>query len=326
MRVAIIYNDPGEGNVAALDVLIQRDAVMQALTGAGHHCVPIACTLDLESLRGALRTTPVDCVFNLVEALEGTDRLAPLVPLLLDVMGIRYTGCSASTLLRTADKIAVKESLRERGLPTPEWHDVRGARSTPAGRYIVKPRFEHASVGIDDASIIDIDCIPDLMTFVQSKQAQTGLRMFAERYIDGREFNIAMLESVDGDAAVLPPAEIDFSAFPEGKPRIVGYDAKWSEASFEYGATPRRFAFPDSDRPLLEELIDLAQSVWSTFRLNGYARVDMRVDSKGRPWVLEVNANPCLSPDAGFAAALDECGMGYPGGIERILAVACRDR
>jgi D-alanine-D-alanine ligase len=121
---------------------------------------------------------------------------------------------------------------------------------------------------------------------------------------------------------VLPPAEIDFSALPEGKPHIVGYAAKWHAASVEFQQTPRRFEFPDSDAVCLGQLSELALRCWRLFDLRGYARVDFRVDADGQPWILEVNTNPCLSPDAGFAAAVDRAGLPWYAAIARILRAA----
>ena len=122
-----------------------------------------------------------------------------------------------------------------------------------------------------------------------------------------------------GRAAAAPPAEIDFSAFPPGKPRIVGYAAKWRDDCFEFQHTPRRFDFDPSDGPLLERLRGLARECWRLFGLRGWARVDFRVDAAGQPWILEVNANPCLSPDAGFAAALARASISFDEAIRRIL-------
>jgi D-alanine-D-alanine ligase len=102
--------------------------------------------------------------------------------------------------------------------------------------------------------------------------------------------------------------------------RIVGYRAKWDESSDEFQNTPRRFDFPPQDAALLERLKSLAVQCWEGFGLNGYARVDFRVDGAGRPWILEINTNPCLSPDAGFAAALQASGVAFTAAIARILA------
>jgi D-alanine-D-alanine ligase len=124
---------------------------------------------------------------------------------------------------------------------------------------------------------------------------------------------------------VLPAAEIDFSAFPAGKPHLVGYRAKWEEDSFEYQNTPRTFDFPPQDGPLLARIGQLARACWRLFGMRGYTRVDFRVDQAGQPWILEVNANPCLSPDAGFAAALQRAGIAYHTAIARILDAARYD-
>ncbi len=146
---------------------------------------------------------------------------------------------------------------------------------------------------------------------------RTGRPAFAEEYIEGREINLALLTG-PGGVEVLPATEIDFSAFPAHKPRIVGYLAKWQANSFEYNNTPHCFNFAASDRPLLDCLEDLARQCWSLFMLRGWGRVDFRVDQQGRPWILEVNANPCLSPDAGFAAALQWAGIEFDAAIKRI--------
>lgn len=144
---------------------------------------------------------------------------------------------------------------------------------------------------------------------------------FAEEFIDGREFNVPMLDGPDGPQ-VLPPGEMDFSTFPEGKPRIIGHRAKWHESSFEYNNTPRSFDVREQDRGLVDQLRQLSLDCWRLFDLRGYVRVDFRVDRAGRPWILEVNANPCLSPEAGYAAALDEAGVSYDEAVRRILESA----
>ena len=123
---------------------------------------------------------------------------------------------------------------------------------------------------------------------------------------------------------MLPLAEIDFTAFPEDQVRIVDYQAKWDETSFAYHHTPRRFVDEAAEPILCRQLRELALRCWSLFGLRGYARVDFRVDGSGQPWILEVNCNPCLSPDAGFAAALAPANIGWPDAVARILEDALR--
>jgi D-alanine-D-alanine ligase len=119
---------------------------------------------------------------------------------------------------------------------------------------------------------------------------------------------------------VLPLAEIVFAEYPADKVRIVGYPAKWEEDSFEYQHTYRRFDFPPHDAPVLRRMMELAKVCWHTFGLRGYARVDLRLDEAGQPWILEVNANPCLAADGGFVAAARQAGWSLAELIQCILA------
>ena len=136
--------------------------------------------------------------------------------------------------------------------------------------------------------------------------------------MDGREFNLSLLAK--GTAAeVLPPAEMVFLDYPPGKERVLGYRAKWVPEAFEYSHTARRFDFPPEDLALIEQMKEIALRCWALFDLRGYARVDLRVDEDSRIFVLEINANPCLTPDAGFAAAVARAGISPAQMVQRIL-------
>src|SRR5260221_3800681 len=102
-------------------------------------------------------------------------------------------------------------------------------------------------------------------------------------------------------------------------PRVVASAAKWAPPSFEYKNPSRGYDFPAAGAALLERLSATALACARLFDLHGYARVDVRVDAAGTPWVLEVNANPCLSPDAGFAAAAAAAGLDGPAVLQRII-------
>jgi D-alanine-D-alanine ligase len=169
---------------------------------------------------------------------------------------------------------------------------------------------------MDAAAVVESASVAEVQAAIHSSEASWKRPFFAEEYIDGREFNLALL----GEGPfVLPPAEIDFSAYPTDKPRIVCYRAKCDTSSFEYHHTPRRFDFPPSDRQMLNRLLALSRECWRMFGLRGYARIDFRCDAGQQPWILEINTNPCLLPEAGFAAAFSQAGISYEAGIQRIL-------
>jgi D-alanine-D-alanine ligase len=326
MIVAILHNEVSDvASPDEQDVLAQRDAISEALRSLGHQPISIPCTLNLEAAREHLVQLRPAVVFNLVESLGGSDWLMHSATALLDVLGLPYTGSPTEVILATTHKLLAKKRLRDSGLPTPPWIELDHIAKpqvkkplAPGTRYIIKSVWEHASVGLDDQSIVVAASDSAILQRLADHNAATGRVSFAEQYIEGREFNLSLLAD-SNDVEVLPPAEIDFSAFPSGKPHIVGYHAKWDADSAEYQNTPRRFEFPRSDGPLLGQLAELARASWQLFGVRGYSRVDFRVDAFGRPWILEVNTNPCLSPDAGFAAALSRAGINYPAAIDRVL-------
>ncbi|MCE5269140.1 MAG: hypothetical protein LLG00_14790 [Planctomycetaceae bacterium] len=323
MRVAVLHNAvAADAPPEDQDTLVQAEAVGAALGRLGHDWVRVPCTLDLGSLRAELTRLRPDAVFNLVESLADADSLLYLPAALMDAMSIRYAGNSTEALFLTTHKLLGKQRMREGGLPTPDWFvvpDSAGDRAIDAGKsWIIKGVWDQGSRGLDDDAVLTGVERASLIERLEQRRDGTGRPCFAEEFIEGREFNLAVLGGPDGPES-LPPAEIDFLEFPSGKPRIVGYGAKWREDSFEFQHTTRRFEFGPSDASLLERLRTLALDCWRLFGLRGWARVDFRVDRNGQPWILEVNANPCLSPDAGFAAALKEASISFDDAIGRIL-------
>lgn len=322
MRVAVLYNAVADEDSAdARDVLVQLEAVREALRTLDHEVLECACTLDLSVLEIWLASQQPDVVFNLVESLGGTDRLQFVVPAVLDALHVPYTGSATAALFFSGDKALAKERLSQAGLPTPAWCTrAGGIRGTPDYHrpFIVKSLAEHASFGINDDCVVHAANRAELQAIIGERSQRLGTNCFAEQYIPGREFNLSVLSGSSG-VRVLTPAEIDFSAFPPGKPRIVGYAAKWDTEAFEYEHTPRTFDFEEGDLSLLTRLEELARAAFDAFGLGGYARVDFRVDVEQQPWILEVNANPCLSPDAGFAAALQRSGISWISAVREIL-------
>lgn len=324
LRIAVLHgatlDRPDE-----VDTLRTAETVRDTLGVLGHATAIVHVGADMAALEELAARRP-DLVFNLVEAIGGDGALAAEVPPALDRYGLAYTGCGARATYRCLSKPAMKRTIAAAGLPTPAW-SLNGCGMAQYPRVIVKAVSEHASLGIDARSVV-----PGARASfeVARRTHRLGTAHFAEEYVDGREFNLALLagppSSGSSGAEMLPPAETLFVGYPDDRPKIVDYEAKWAEESFAYNNTPRRFDFGAQDRALTDELRALALRAWTLFGLSGYARVDFRVDAAGRPWILEVNTNPCIAPDAGFFAAASRAGLSYEAMIARIVDAALAAR
>jgi D-alanine-D-alanine ligase len=259
-------------------------------------------------------------VFNLGEGLDGRLFEEARIVWALEAMGYRFTGSGGDAMARSINKALAKERLTRAGIPTPPWRLLRdpaetvGDLSFPA---IVKPVAEDGSLGIGPEAVVhDLAGLRARVAHILTSYRQAAL---VEQFIIGRELNV----SVWGNPPeVLPLAEIDFSAFPTPYERIVSFAAKWDTESFAYTHTPVICPAPIDGR-LGNHIRELALAVWETFGCRGYARVDMRVDEQDIPFVIEVNCNPDLSPDAGFYRAARAAGYGYVAMVRKILDLAC---
>jgi len=321
VQVAVLYGKIMAGAPQdEQDALVQADAVSHSLGRLGYDPVPVALSLNLAATMEKLQALKPAFVFNLLEAIEGKGNLIACAPLILDTLRLPYTGASAEAMFLTSGKTAAKQILHLAGIATPAWWSPASAPPAALQQawFIIKSVWEHASCGLDE-SALTFASDPDALTGkIRDLEERLGGSCFAEAFIDGREFNVSLLAG-KGGPEVLPPAEIIFAEYPPQKVRMVCYRAKWVPGSFEYDHTPRSFTFPQDDAPLLKRLADMALQCWQVFKLRGYARVDFRIDNAGRPWVLEVNANPCLSPDGGFVAAAERAGLDYDELTARII-------
>lgn len=327
MRLLILHDDVGASDRPdEADTMAQVRSAAEACAALRHDAASLGVTLRLDRLHEALRARRPEVVFNLVESLNSRGSLIHLAPAVVEANQIPMTGSPALAIHTTSSKIAAKKALRAVGLPTAPWmtpEDEDAETTFPPGPWIIKSVWEHASIGLDERSVIEATSPDALREAIESRRSALGGEAFAEAFIDGREFNLSILD-IDGAPVVLPEAEIDFVGFAPDAPRLVGYRAKWDEHSAEYHNTVRRFDFPAKDRALLRELRRLAEACWRLFGLRGYARVDFRVTPENQPLILEVNVNPCLSPDAGFMAAAERAELGPVDVIERILDAARR--
>jgi len=308
---------PGEDEDPANATEVIGKAVAEVLCGLGWDASHAKFDGDLQVILDELRHDPPGFIFNIVEGFLATDRLAFMATGVYETARVPFAGSGTFGLMAGTDKLVAKRLLAGAGIPTPlyaeapHWNGLDETR-----RYIVKAIAEHASLGLDGGAVVTGRAAVEARA--AAYEAQHKARVFAEEYIEGREFNVAMIETADG-ARVLPLAEMDFSGFPDDKPRIIDYAAKWKEESFEYLHTNRRFIDEDAEAGLAARLKAVALEVWRMFDLGGWARVDFRIAADGTPLVIDINVNPDISADAGLAAAAAEAGLSYRDLIEGIV-------
>jgi D-alanine-D-alanine ligase len=314
-KCCILFNEPGKDALTdELDVLYQVDFIEKHLKDIGISTYRKGISINFMDEIKSLTNEKPDFVFNLVESIGNKGELSYFIPALLNLYSIPYTGCPLEALFITGNKVLAGNTMRSSGISMPQSYlPSQAGLLLPGKKYIIKPIWEDGSMGITVDSVFDHK-INETERFAMLDDSH----WFIEDYIDGREFNISVLCNSSG-TEVLPPAEIVFRNFADNKPKIVDYKAKWDLDSFEYKNTVREFPGKYLEAELKEKLTETVLKCWNIFGLKGYARVDIRTDSNNNVYVLEVNANPCISPDSGFVAATIEAGYSFHEVIERII-------
>ena len=326
-RAVVLFNDEhAHASGEALDALAVEDvaaaarAVAAGLEARGWKCA----LLGLRDPRHALEALPqlrAEVVFNLVESLGGASGQEAGCAWLLELDGRPYTGSPPRALELCLDKWVAKAVLASRGLPVAAAVLAeRGDEDLGGLRYpaIVKPVHEDASHGIALESVVpDAAAARARAHWVRATYRQAAL---VEEFVDGPEINVGLLAAPGGALQLLPLAEIDFSGFPRGRPRLVTYNGKWVEASEEYRQTlvvPARL-----DPAASRRVEEVARGAWGALGLRDYGRVDLRLDAAGEPRVIDVNPNPDLSPGAGFALAAARADLSHADLVARIASCA----
>jgi D-alanine-D-alanine ligase len=304
-----------------LDLAVSARQVMKVLTASGHVTRPFTFGKDPAALASSLRAFGTEVVFNLSECPMNSAQKEPHGAALLELLALPYTGNSPLPLTVCNNKALTKRILSSFLIPTPAF---RLYPSVPRGRsglrfpVIVKPANEDGSAGITEESVVDDEAgLKERVGHVIEKYQQGAL---AEEYVGGREFNVGVLGN--GTAAdpfrTLPPAEL---VYRNRRWRVCSFESKWDNNHPAYGeiAPECPANIPDALRNRLER-ITLACA--RAFELCGYARVDFRMNRRGKLFVLEVNPNPDISSNAGLDRAARAAGISYESLIIEILRLA----
>jgi D-alanine-D-alanine ligase len=303
-RCLILYNSPADEALAdEIDVLEQVEFVSNGLRELGYKVDYHGLGNNLEKEIIAISKSGYDFVFNLVEAVYGYAEILHFVPSLLNLWKIPHSGCPADAAFITANKVYSKKLMKLCGIPVAENHKISNWRELTIGKkYILKPVWEDGSVGINEDSVFIYE--GEKPSILENK---VDSHWFIENYLDGREFNVSIIAN-GKEPLVLPPAEMTFRDYPENMPKIVSYKAKWEENSFQYKQSVRSFD-TDISEYTINKMRSIAIDCWHLFNLHGYARIDMRTNKEGELFVMEANANPCISADSGFVAACFRHGL-----------------
>ncbi len=321
MRIAILHNhdhallEDDPGREAREDVVRVAAAMHRALSQgtkskqSNHTVKLVAVEQDLFGIQETLTAEKPDVVLNLCESLAADARGEMLMPALLDLMQVPYTGSSALSLALSLHKNKAKEILRARGVPTPEFciveHVEDLTRVDLPFPLIVKPSREDASMGIDFDSVVNTrQQLGRAVTKVLRTFRQPAL---VERFIEGREVYVPLLGN--NPRRALPLSEIRFGNAFAGKPNVVSYKAKWDLTSAECIESPSAPA--QLPRDVEARCIEVAVAAFEALDCRDYGRVDLRVDTAGNPFVIDINPNCDLHPQAGFAKAAEAAGLSY---------------
>ena len=290
--------------------------VLAAVTDLGYTSFTLPLHKSFLSFLNRLKVLNADVVINLCEAFAGYPQLESNVAAAFELMGLGFTGNDSRTLALCLNKFKTKAVLKSSGLPTApaQLMDAADTKLEIPYPVIVKPNREDASLGIQPESVCaDAESLQKQVQRILDVYEQPAL---VEAYVEGREFNVAVFD--DGKPEALPVSEIDFAQMPEGQPRILSYEAKWLADGALYQASPPICPAPVDDA-LKAKLQEAAVRAFQAVECRDYGRIDFRMDKKGRIFVLEVNPNPDISLNAGYARALAAAGIEYKAFWQRLI-------
>jgi D-alanine-D-alanine ligase len=325
--VGIAYNayDPviGRNGERVSEESVEQTAkeVLAAVTDLGYSAFIISLQKSFLSFLHRLKQLKPDVLINLCEDFLGQAKLEANVAAALELFGFAFTGNDSRALALCLNKFKTKAVLKSCGLPTAPGRLVTSPDQKVDLPFplIVKPNTEDASVGIHPESVVhNRESLERQVRKIFELYEEPAL---VEQFIEGREFNVAVFEN--SRPQPLPVSEIDYTDLPEGSPKICGYEAKWFEDHILCQKTPP-VCPAKIDEDLQKKIQDTAVAAFEIVGCRDYARIDLRMDQKGNLAILEVNPNPDISLDAGYARALAAFGMEYKHFWDRMIENALK--
>ncbi len=310
-----VYNGKPAQNDSPLNDLSESafekdlNKIVDSLSLHYSHVDTFAANGNVEKTIKELNRFSPDVIFNFVESIEGIAAYEFCIAGIFELLGYEFTGNTPMTLGNCLNKERTKNILRSFGIPTPKSQLIKHDEKIPDKNFklkfpvILKLMTEDASIGISEFSVVNN--FSDLRKQLKFLFETYSQEVIAEEYIDGRELNVAIL----GDK-ILPISEILFQGLPEDLPKIITYDSKWIEDSVYYQNT-KPSCPAVLDKNIQKNIEAVAMSAFNALNCRDYARVDIRLAKNGIPYVIEVNPNPDISTDSGFARAASADEISY---------------
>jgi D-alanine-D-alanine ligase len=314
---------PASVDLSEVGVLEERTHVADALQKNGYKTSLFNMNSDIKRLIQFLEEKDPDLIFNLCESVGEESTHEMFVAGLYELLRVPYTGAGAFALGMCQNKARTKQVLSFHKIRVPKFALYKNANEVNEEEFdlrfpvIVKPSLEDASVGIDNGSIVD--SIPALRKRVRFIFQNFDQPAIVDEYIQGRELNVAIIGN--RRPIILPISEIDFSGLPADYPHIVTYNAKWMESTTEYKGTVGICPAP-LPQEIERQAREMALKCYRVMGCRDYARVDMRLDKNNNLYVIEVNPNPDISDDAGFARSARAYGFTFDEIINKIVEYA----
>ena len=302
-------NSSDDIDLSEREFLKQIDSIKKILSKRYISVETLAVNSDIKSAMKKILHYSPDLIYNFVESVEGNSNFESYVAGLFDLLEIPYTGNGAMSLGNCLVKSRTKQILEAHGVKTPK-HLLTHYNQYPQKEnfllkfpVILKLAREDASIGISEFSVVNnFDLLKKRLEYLFTSFKQ---EVIIEEYINGRELNVAIL-----GGRILPISEIRFDGLPKEFPKIVTYEAKWSPESVYFKNTIPRCPAPLEER-LKQRIEKMALEAYNALECRDYARVDIRLNQKNVPFVIEVNPNPDISPDTGFVRSAAAAGIGY---------------
>jgi D-alanine--D-alanine ligase len=321
VRVGLTFNlkrvkpsvHTGEDGEAEFDGPETVEAIRAALASFGHEVVLLEARPDFLELIGPAKC---DVVFNIAEGLRGRSRES-VIPAVLELLDIPYTGSDPATMSLALDKGLAKRVVRSAGVPTAEFASLWSPdEALPPGLdfpLIVKPVAEGSSKGVLGNSVVTDRA--GLEAAVRACVERYDQPALVEAFLSGREFTVGLLGGADPE--VLPPMEIVFTRADDPHPT-------YTFADKQTDAPPIRFEVPAKvDDALAAEIRDVVLGAWHALGCRDVARIDVRCDGRGRVHFIECNPLPGLTPGfSDLCLIAQAAGISYEVLIGRILAPA----